>query len=158
MNHLHTQQRVSFRPGQLHDLKRLTEIESTCFHTDQLSSKRLRHFLTSPSSALWVALNQQMMVLGYGLLLLPKRRSSARIYSLAVHPDASGQGIGQKLLDHLEKEALGADRVRIRLEASEHNTVALSLYRKNGYAVIATVPNYYENGETAIRLEKKIAP
>ncbi len=66
------------------------------------------------------------------------------IYTLAVHPDFTGLGIGKMLLDQAEKLA-GKEGCRsIRLDVAKGNISAESLYKKCGYKYVGTVSLGYE--------------
>lgn len=66
------------------------------------------------------------------------------IYTLAVHPDFTGLGIGKMLLDQAEKLA-GKEGCRsLRLDVVKGNIPAESLYKKCGYECVGTVSLGYE--------------
>ena len=61
-----------------------------------------------------------------------------------------------------EKTAIEHDCIALRLEVRADNHGALSLYEKLGYSQFGTYEHYYEDDQTALRLEKllvaQIAP
>ncbi|HBF08886.1 MAG TPA: ribosomal-protein-alanine acetyltransferase [Gammaproteobacteria bacterium] len=146
---------VHIRPATAEDLQQLISIENLCFNNDRLSQRSFKHFLKASTAQLLVSTTQDT-VSGYGLVLFHRGTSLARIYSIAVHPDFKGQGLGTLMMEALESAAFEADNVFIRLEVSENNPVALQLYTNRGYKTTAQIPDYYENGDTAIRMERKL--
>ena len=92
------------------------------------------------------------------LLLLHQGTRLARIYSLAVHPDARGAGVAARLVQAAEAQAREDDTVAMRLEVREDNHAARRLYEKLGYAAFERVPDYYEDGMAATRMQKSLAP
>lgn len=146
---------VKTRIATLDDITRLLEIENACFKQDRLTQRSLKHFLTSPTATLLLVETAQG-IMGYGLVLCHHATSLARVYSLAIHPKAANQGLGNLLLDQMEEIALAADKLFIRLEVAENNAIALHVYTKRGYTTTALVPDYYEDGTDAIRMEKKL--
>lgn len=66
------------------------------------------------------------------------------IYTLAVHPDFTGLGIGKMLLDQAEKLAEKEGCRSIRLDVAKGNISAESLYKKCGYKYVGTVSLGYE--------------
>lgn len=57
------------------------------------------------------------------------------IYSLAVHPDRRGRGIGARLLAHAEQALAARGCVKINLQVLPGNGNAQSFYEANGYTV-----------------------
>jgi ribosomal protein S18 acetylase RimI-like enzyme len=75
-----------------------------------------------------------------GLLVLEFEPETALIYSLAVHPDLQGRGLGRHLLALAEQEALQAGYRKIRLYTNEHFIQNIALYRRLGYQETAREP------------------
>jgi len=146
---------IKIRPATPADLQQLLNLENECFNYDRLSQRSFKHFLKTSSASLLVSEANDTLT-GYGLVLFHRGTSLARIYSLAVDPVHAGQGIGTELMNALETAAIEADNIFIRLEVAENNTIALQLYTNRGYKTTDKIPNYYENGETAIRMERNL--
>jgi GNAT superfamily N-acetyltransferase len=68
-----------------------------------------------------------------GLLVLEFEAESALIYSVAVRPDLQGRGLGRRLLEWAEEQALRAGYRKIRLYTNEHFVRNIELYRRVGY-------------------------
>lgn len=139
----------------LDDLDALDALEQACFDTDRLSRRRLRHWIQAPNGVLLVA-RSETALLGYGLVLLHRGTRLARLYSLAVSSEARGGGIARKLLIALEQRAAESGRIDMRLEVAEDNAGAIALYRSLGYQVFGRHPDYYEDHQTALRMQKRI--
>ena len=60
-------------------------------------------------------------------------KAGFNILSLAVSPQAQGQGIGKSLLQGLEEEAKRRDYGFIRLNSADHRLGAHAFYEKVGY-------------------------
>lgn len=135
------------------DLQALTALEQRCFASDRLSRRSFRHHLRGRHSALLVA-EQGGQLLGYGLLLLLRGTRLARVYSLAVEPQARGQAIGEHLLKQLEEHALSRGRVFMRLEVAVNNAAAIGLYERCGYRRFGLYSDYYQDHQDALRLQK----
>lgn len=58
------------------------------------------------------------------------------IKRMRVHPDFQGNGVGQIMLELLEKRAKELDFKIIQLDTTVKQTAAQKLYEKNGYAEI----------------------
>lgn len=97
-------------------------------------------------------------VLGGAVVLFHKKRAHARLYSIAVAADARGRGVGAALLAAAEREARTRGRNAIALEVRVDNASARALYEAKGYRQTAEKPAYYEDGASAARYEKPLAP
>jgi len=74
----------------------------------------------------------------------------AHISTIAVHPDRRGYGLGEVILNGLMQRAVGLGAEYSILEVRISNEPAQALYRKYGYAVLDSRPNYYrDNNEDA---------
>lgn len=95
---------------------------------------------------------------GYALVLFRPNTRIARLYSLAVAPDAAGQGLGPLLLAAAEEAARARNSTRLRLEVRAGNARAISRYRKSGYDLFGRHLDYYDDHGNALRFEKRLAP
>jgi ribosomal protein S18 acetylase RimI-like enzyme len=137
------------------DLETLCTLESTSFQGDQLSRRRLRHWISAKNGCLLVA-ELTGAPCAYGLVIFRKNSDKGRIYSLAVSAQARGKGLGGALLAALECEAKRRQCRQTILEVSCNNHTAISLYTRSGYMVLANFPNYYEDGSDALRMSKDL--
>lgn len=147
---------IVLRPARPEDLAELVVIEETCFTGDRLSRRSLQRMLTKAHAILVVAERAERLV-GYALLLLHGQTSLARLYSIAVMPEARAGGVGSRLMMAVESAAFDAGRSVVRLEVRVDNEGAIRRYQALGYREIGRIPDYYEDGETAIRMEKRLA-
>jgi ribosomal protein S18 acetylase RimI-like enzyme len=91
---------------------------------------------------------------GFGIMRYDEEVASLDL--LAVHPLFRRQGMGSSLLVWLEKVAIVAGAMKIKVEAREKNTIALAFYRAHGYSEIVTEQGMYYDLENGVRLEKII--
>ncbi len=148
---------IRLRPGETADLDALVDLENRVFTTDRLSRRGFRRFLASPTAELIVAEHGSALA-GYALVLFRPDSSIARLYSVAVAPDAAGKGVGPLLLAAAEAVARKRDCSHLRLEVHEGNARAIARYRKSGYDLFGRHLDYYDDHGHALRFEKKIAP
>ena len=141
------------RPATFSDIDELDALEQAVFETDRISRRSFRTLIARDTAETLVAENDGRIA-GYGMILFRAGTGMARLYSLAVHPDMTGQGIGRKLLEAAEDAAFDHDRLFLRLEVREDNAAAIALYKKMGYRAIGRVPDYYQDGMAALRFEK----
>ncbi|HEY5647434.1 MAG TPA: GNAT family N-acetyltransferase [Pseudomonadales bacterium] len=146
---------IHLRAADLADLPALEEIEQQSFSGDRLSRRSLRHLLTGAHAINLVA-ERTGRVVGYITVLLRRGSASARVYSLAVDPEARGARIGARLLEAAEEAAAVQGMAWMRLEVRADNGAAIHRYLEAGYGQFATEHDYYEDGETALKFEKAL--
>lgn len=147
---------VNVRSALLDDLDALVNLEQASFMCDKLSQRSFRRYIQSEHSDLLVAIAQNGVLLGYGLVLKRKGTRLARLYSLAVANIARGKGVAKLLLDELELSAAQNERHYMRLEVAKNNTSAIALYEKCGYRIFGEYLDYYEDHSDALRMHKRI--
>ena len=139
------------------DLNSLVEIEQLVFETDRFSRRNFRYLLTK-ANAITLVYENQSQVLGYVTLLFNAGTSLARMYSLAVHPEAQGKGIGTELIVSAEQEATEHDCITLRLEVRRDNARAIRRYETLGYRQFGVRKDYYEDHMEALVFEKRLEP
>ena len=137
------------------DLPALLDIENACFTQDRISRRSFRRFLESAGASCILATLEGRPA-GYALLLFRSGTALARLYSFAMMPQMRGRGHARALLGAAEADAFARDRIVLRLEVREDNTPARRLYESVGYRAHGRVPNYYEDGCAALRMETSI--
>lgn len=146
---------LAIRAAQRSDLNALDALEQRCFRGDRISRRRFAFWLSAPHGLLQIA-SQGEQLLGYALVLLHKGTRLARLYSIAVAPEARGQGVAQALLAALEQQADERGRLFMRLEVAKSNHSAIALYQHLGYKVFGEYHDYYEDHDDALRMQKRI--
>lgn len=140
------------RAARAADLPALLALEQT-FPGDRMSARQFRHHLASPR-ARWVVCAEGGRLLGYALVLLRRDTPRARLYSIAVAPEARGCGLGRRLLAAAERAAAAAGATGMSLEVRQDNRRANALYEAAGYRRTAALPAYYEDGAPGWRYLK----
>jgi ribosomal protein S18 acetylase RimI-like enzyme len=143
------------------DIPSLVQIETACFASDRISRRSFRHLLTKGHTTTLVvehgAPGRPRSPAGYAIVLFHEYTAVARLYSIAVTPEARGSGLAAKLMEAAEQTAIERGCVSLRLEVAPGNEAALSLYNGRGYRVFGEIEDYYEDHGDALRLEKKLA-
>ncbi len=148
---------VCLRKATLRDLDQLVALEQRCFDSDRMSKRSFKHQLQQDHNLLLVA-EQASSLLGYVLVFMRQGTSLARLYSIAVSPDAHGMGLGRRLLEAVEEDAAEAGRMFMRLEVRRDNAAAIGLYQRLGYRQFGLYTDYYEDHADALRFQKRIIP
>lgn len=138
------------RPASLRDLDVLVRLEEACFpHAeDRFSRRRIRGLLLNRRAPVLIyEHNGRAMGNAVGLIRQHTSGVSARIYSVAVHPQARGLGAGRRLAEALLTRFSEAGARRTYLEVRVDNIPAISLYVSLGFRQVCTLPDYYAPGQ-----------
>lgn len=141
-------------PGKISDLEALTELETIFPPSDRISRRSWHGFLAKPG-CVWVCQTKGEPV-GAAVLLFRKDTRAARLYSIAVHPGQTGKGYARALVKTCIAETIRRGCDRIRLEVRAGNARARGLYEQLGFEDTNLIPEYYSDGESAIRMEKRL--
>ncbi|MFZ0871870.1 MAG: GNAT family N-acetyltransferase [Rhodanobacter sp.] len=145
---------VRVRRAEMSDLDDLVMLEDQSFDSDRLSRAQYRRHLDSDSALVLVASANHRNFLGTAVVFFRKGSHVARLYSIAVKPEARGKGVGAVLLDAVEAAARQRRCQSVRLEVREDNADAVRLYERLAYRHIGHYPHYYQDGTHAWRYEK----
>jgi len=137
-------------------LDRLCEIEMKCFETEAFTKQQIAYLLTDSNSVILVS-RVKGEIVGFiiGKTYMDKKTSAGQILTIDVSPKHRRKGIGQRLLQEIEKTFKDKGVKICYLEVRENNFVALSLYQKFGYKRVGRLENYYGNAH-GIRLRKAL--
>jgi len=142
---------VSIEPANWRDLGALRRLERVCFPQDAWPLIDLVGVLTLPDVVRLKAMADGEMV-GFIAGDVRPAKHMAWIATLAVLPEFRGQGIGSTLLQACEAR-LEVHTIRLSVRIS--NQPAIRLYRSSGYERIGTWPEYYQDDEDALVMEKR---
>lgn len=145
------------RPARLDDLDVIEALENRVFSGDRLSRRSLRRYIGAPSALMLAAFSDAVFA-GYALIGLRKGATVASLYSIAVDPDMGGRGLGRALMIAAEQGAAARGRTALTLEVRADNDGAVGLYERLGYERFDAIEDYYEDGETALRMRKGLKP
>jgi ribosomal protein S18 acetylase RimI-like enzyme len=142
------------RPATETDIPALVALEQNFPPEDRFSVRTWRRLLRGQSLA-YVAVSDGE-ICAAAVYLYRTGTKVARLYSLTVAPSHRGQGIASALLAAGEADARTRGCDRVRLEVRQSNATAIRLYERHEFRVMAQIPSYYPDGETAARMEKPI--
>ncbi len=138
-----------------HDLKELVRLEMVAFETDRFTKDQIDYLLTESRATTFV-LEHKSSVVGAACVLWRKSHQGARLYNLAVDPEYQGKGFGVKLLNECELEAARRGCEKMTLEVRKDNDKAIRFYEKQGFTVLRSMPDYYDDGTPGIKMLKVI--
>jgi len=137
----------------LNDLGGMRIIEQVCFPLDAWPLLELIGALSLPGLVRLKAMAGGTMA-GFVGGSVKRSKQEGWITTLGVLPEYRRLGIASTLLDECEA-ALGMPTIRLTVRRS--NLGAKRLYHLRGYAHVETWQGYYDGGEDALVLEKKIS-
>ena len=85
--------------------------------------------------------------------------SSSTISQIAIAKEHRRKGFAKILLDSMLKHLKNGypDEVEtITLEVRKHNAAAIAFYEKNGFEAVLIKPHYYDNGDDAIYMIRRL--
>lgn len=82
--------------------------------------------------------------------------TKAHLSLFAVQPAQQRRGIGLAMIEWIIESALTAGITRIDVEMRSNNFAARSFYEALGFVVTGQVAGYYQNVETAVRMQRRL--
>jgi ribosomal-protein-alanine acetyltransferase len=137
----------------LRDLAAVRRLEKDSFGPHAFDAAMFFYFALSRSHRFLVARDQGEMA-GYvvGQQAGWGRRSHGHIVSIAVQKSHRGRGLGALLLNEMLAQLRDAGVDEVVLEVGEANQTAIRLYRRLGFEVDRTLPDFYGPGQHALRM------
>lgn len=137
------------------DIPALLDLEQNVFDGDRISRRSWQRLVASRSANVVVgeALGE---LCGAYVMLLSARTSVARLYSIAVGKNWRRRGVARLLLEDAVVRAICRGATHLRLETRADNHKAQTLFESLGFEQFNQTPNYYEDGEDALRYERSL--
>ncbi|HEX7976180.1 MAG TPA: GNAT family N-acetyltransferase [Anaerolineales bacterium] len=135
------------------DLNPLRHIEQVCFPKDAWPLWDLIGVLTLPNVVRLKAMVDGQMA-GFIAGDIRTSQHMAWIATVGVLPEYRGRGIGEALMRACEG-SLTVPTVRLNVRIS--NQPAIRLYLNLGYQKVGVWPGYYQDGEEALVMEKRLS-
>ncbi len=138
------------------DFERLWQIDQLCFAPGiAYTQMELNGFIMkrnaitlvaepAPDEAAADSTNAVERIAGY-VLAHPVRRKYARIITLDILPEARRLGLATNLMNACEERLRSLGCTEIYLETAVNNEPGIRLYRKLGYEILRTIPDYYSS-------------
>ena len=138
------------------DVAGLKELEDQAFTHDRLSARSIARAVRSKSQVVLLLEAPEGQLVGAAILHYRSGSQRCRLYSLAVHRDSCGRGLGSRLLAACERDARGRGCAEIHLEARTDHLSTLRFYETRGFRRLAMKPRYYEDGGHAFSFSKAL--
>jgi ribosomal-protein-alanine N-acetyltransferase len=143
------------------DFDRLWQIDQVCFPPGiAYSQMELTGFIHRRNAITLVAeslsAEPEDRIAGF-VVAHPIRRKYGRILTLDIVPQARRSGLATQLMNACEDRLRSLGCNEVYLETAIDNEPALRLYRKLGYEVLRTLPEYYSShGLDAFQMGKRL--
>jgi [ribosomal protein S18]-alanine N-acetyltransferase len=127
------------------DVPALTALEPALFADDAWSQQTWWAELAGRPRRCYIVVERGDAVVGYAGV--DRRGEVADVMTIAVAPDAQGQGLGSLLMDWLIKAARRGGAKHLMLEVRADNVAAQRLYTKMGFEMLTVRRRYYQPGD-----------
>lgn len=145
---------ISIRKATIDDSHFLQILEKSAFQIFQQSSAlSIARSIQSNRQSVYIAEHNVKPLAVVGCYILIKYKKTARIFSISVAPSFQKQGIGVMLLQHALTLAKDARFEKVTLEVDAANKVIVDWYVSKGFSLVAELPDYYEAGKAALKME-----
>jgi [ribosomal protein S18]-alanine N-acetyltransferase len=142
------------RPYAPEDFNTLCSIDVECYAPEIAYSRRtMRAFLRLPGAECLVAEADGAI---RGFILTDCYGPAGHIITLDVAPAARRRKIGTALVEAAHASLAGRGAREVELETSTANEIAVAFWQRHGYRPCGVLPNYYENGEDAYWMTRKL--
>ncbi|HDI12897.1 MAG TPA: ribosomal-protein-alanine N-acetyltransferase [Hadesarchaea archaeon] len=148
-----TQRMVHIREAMEKDLSTVLSIEYKCFKDPYPLSLLNRLLIMHPDGFLVAEVDGK--VVGYVIGVI-KWRATGHILAIGVDPMYRRQYIGSALMEQMINRLKEKGAKLVRLETRKSNIDAQRFYLKLGFKMVGEIPYYYEDGETAIAMERSV--
>src|SRR6478609_1315000 len=92
---------VKLRKARSSDVSKLLIVENKCFDYDQLSRRNF-DWMIKKAKSIFIVLEYKSELIGYGLVLMNRGTSLARLYSICTRRQYQGYGLASRLIKELE--------------------------------------------------------
>jgi ribosomal-protein-alanine N-acetyltransferase len=144
---------IEINTASILDLGALRHLEQACFPKDAWPLLDLVAVLSFPGVVRLKATENNQMI-GFIAGESREHEGVGWIATVGVLPEHRGKGAGRALLEACERQ-LGLPRVKLCVRYTNYE--AIRMYERTGYRAIDHWLHYYNDGEDALVMEKRIA-
>jgi ribosomal-protein-alanine N-acetyltransferase len=145
--------RVRTSRFRLEQLDRIMEIEAAVFPEESYNREMFLDLHHKCGELFFVA-RWAAEIAGYATSCL--ERGGGEIVSIAVDPRLRRHGIGRALMRQTLRALAVAGAEFVSLAVRESNAGAIAFYDSFGFERVRRVPDYYHDGEAAVRMKLRL--
>lgn len=134
---------LPLREADLFDLGPLVELEQACYPPEQAYTREEYYYAIAKAKAINLVHVNDGRALAFLGAFHHSRWLAGHIYTINVHPELRGRGIGRRLLEEAEARLAALGMRRCVLEVNVENEAAIALYERCGYERLKRIPDYY---------------
>jgi len=119
------------------------------------------YILANPRNANCIVMEENKKLLGFAYYALDEITDGTwYLWWIAVDKVSQGQGVGRKLMNHMEKHITNREGRQILIETSSAPWYkeTRQFYIKNNYERVALLENYYKQGDGMAIYQKSLCP
>lgn len=146
---------IVVRRARSSDRGAILELSREAFGEYSKDPVRTTGALLGRDEAFGLVADRDGLVIGFAVVHVT-RDGDAWLDAIAVAPSARGTGVGQVLLGCVEHECRERDCQRLGLATADANLGALSLFLKSGFSIERRRSRYYERGQNAVEMSKRL--
>ncbi len=136
---------MELRNATLLDLTALVNLETACYPIHQAYTREEYHYAIAKAKAVNLIHEQDGRVVGFVGAFHHRTWRVGHIYTVNVHPDLRGKGMGKRLMTACEEQLRALGMARCVLEVNVENETAMRLYDACGYVQVKRLPDYYSS-------------
>lgn len=145
------QRLVDIREVTQKDLQAILSIEYKCFKDPYPLALLNRLRVMHPGGFLVAVADGK--VVGYVIGVI-RWGATGHVLAIGIDPSYRRQQIGSALMERITNRLRAKGAKTIRLEVRKSNLGAQQFYLKLGFKEMGEIPYYYEDGETAVAMER----
>lgn len=140
---------MKIRPSRLADFAFIVRLSETAFHRYGSYGNTLGATFLKPQVTTRVAEDDSGP---FGFVMLQRKQDAVELIAIAVATAHRNRQVGARLLQAGIRWAEGLGARRLGLHTGVDNMRALGLFGSAGFISTGTVPAYYPEGQTAVRM------
>jgi ribosomal-protein-alanine N-acetyltransferase len=146
---------MKIRPLDYSDLDSVTELDHLCFPPGIAFPRHLFEQCILDEYCECFGIETDGLLAAFAVISFPGPYA-VNIITIDVHPEYRGAGMADTLMAEIFRIARINDIRRILLQVSVDNQPAITLYEKHGFAIKATLTDYYSDGKDALLMDRLV--
>lgn len=143
------------RPFQSKDMFAVIKLASQLL-TEEYSPTLFTYFYETSPWSFFVA-EEHHKIIGFGIGI-QQTTETARIVMIGTDETYQNRGIGSAVLYHLLYAFVQRNISFVELEVKTTNNQAIQFYEKHQFKILDTIPDFYQNGESAYIMRRRCFP
>jgi ribosomal-protein-alanine N-acetyltransferase len=141
---------MRFRSYTPADIEAMYLLDLACFTAPYQFDREMMREVAEAANAIVVIIDDDNAMLGFVIVHIQgmKRNRHAYIVTIDVAQSARRQGVGARLLQQVEAQAVASGLPKIGLHVAIDNAPAIAFYQRQGYEQVGVERNFYREAAT----------